>query len=388
MYFIFRPIAAKDTWPWEFPTGSSSPWWNGLMSGVDTESTPGFAISGEIKSQELSILANEDFFNPPVPEGNGGIGIIVCSPPGRYGDGVTVNSILAAQASGSASVVGGIPLIMAGGINFEQAAGPEKLGKKFYGPRSRIDVFGLLDTDDHSYAGIRGRANGIYGNLYFEVGDTVIKDFDEDWNNKVSEAFAIWRQGNTDVTFGRQHYLEGPANNNPLGSLFSFFTFDGIRIHHQASRLSADLAWIDSFKDRIVESDEGAGWLGRLRTPVGGGHVGVTVFNEHGAGTGHSLDLSYPLLPGDLDLYAELGDDPLGRHLETWGLYFPKLYQTAGLDIFVEYAKRRNYDSVLSIMAYQEIKNDWTAVFTAKKASGEDFEVGIGAIKRFGTLID
>jgi len=327
-----------------------------------------------IKEENLpsQSTVSEDFFARPTT--------------GQLVVGVRSGGIL---ADGSSREFSPLTLIAAApnALSFSTPQGPAKLGKRFYGPRSQTDIFGLL-YEGGSLAGLRTRASGVYGNLYLEVGGQATNEFGVGWEINLSEAFALLRSSNTDLTIGRQHYLDGPANNNTLGSLFSYLTFDGVRLHHEGERVSLDLAWLDRYERSAIELPEGEGWLGRLSLPLAGGKVGVTGLHEPDVGTGCSFDCSLPAVPGVVDLYGEIGKDPRGQRLETWGIYFPKLYESSGFDLFIEYARRQEYDPVWSALAYIETCGDLTFLFAVRKTRGFDPEFAIGAFARFGKLGD
>ncbi len=360
--------------PFSFPTGTPTPWWSGMKPGTNVQSTPGTTVGTQFKQEKTSsgqLQTTKKAIDKPT---SASLEVVVESG--------------AATAGGNGSGPAGLMLLAAapgafGSLDTQPAMA---FGRRFYGPRSQLHVFGLLYTGG-SFAGARAQASGIWGaSLYLELGGQTMTDFKGDWQTTLSEGFGLWRHDWGDLTAGRQHYLQGPVNNSTLGSLFSYATFDGVLLHCEGADLSADLAWVDSYDREIVKRGEGSGALGRLSAGLFGGQVGVNCFHESGQGTGVSVDIAYPLVPGQLDLYAEFGDDPWGQHLATWGAYFPSLYQTVGLDLFIEHAERSGCDAMWSVSAYQEMRHEWTGVFSARRLQGDEWEAGVGAFKRFGSL--
>jgi hypothetical protein len=69
--------------------------------------------------------------------------------------------------------------------------------------------------------------------------------------------------------------------------------------------------------------------------------------------------------------------------VQTWGFYFPGLYQRYDLDLFAEYAKRGDAPEVWSLNAYRDFRHDWTAFMTVQAGPEQDTILGLGAIKRF-----
>ncbi len=370
-------LPLSGSFPFNFPTGTPTPWWSGIEPGTTTQSTPGTTVGTAFKEEKVSsgqLGAATEALVAPI---TGKLDVIV--------EGVMPGASAGANRSGAA----GLMLLAAVPGAFGSSLNPQPgtvFGRAFYGPRTQVDLFGLLYTGG-SFAGLRTRASGIWGSsLYLELGGQSTTDFKGDWHTALSEGFGVWRAGQTDFIGGRQHYLEGPVNNSTLGSLFSYTTFDGARLHHKVGNLTVDLAWVDSYQRDIIEPGKGSGALTRVSMSLLGGQAGVTYFHENAVGTGVSADLTYPLVPGHVDLYAELGDDPWDQHLETWGTYFPNLYQTLGPDLFIEHAQRSGYDSLWSATAYQEMRHGWTGVFSARHIDGGDWEGAVGAFKRFGSL--
>ena len=360
--------------PFSFPTGTPTPWWFGVKPGTNVQSTPGTTVGTEFKQEKTSSGQLE-------------ITKKTIDKPTSASLEVVVESASATAATNSSGAAGLMLLAAAPGAFGALDTQPgTAFGRRFYGPRSPLDVFGLVYTGG-SFAGARARASGIWGdNLYLELGGQTVTEFGGDWHTTLSEGFGLWRHDWGDLTVGRQYYLQGPVNNSTLGSLFSYTSFDGVLLHCEGADLSADLAWVDSYDRDIVKRGEGIGALGRLGGALLAGQVGVNYFHESGQGTGVSVDIAYPLVPGQLDVYAEFGDDPWGQHLATWGAYFPSLYQTAGLDLFIEHAERNGYDAMWSVTAYQEMRRGWTGVFSGRRIQGDDWEAGVGAFKRFGSL--
>jgi len=365
MYFTFNPVTEGDTFPWSFPTGVPQPWWDGLQAGNNTQSTPGTSVGQSMREARVaSDLARMRTLAGQPTAGDFAIGV----------------QSLGLTPGASAANFGALEL----GAAIAGAEGFDRLGRRFYGPDTRVDVVGLIH-DGGSLVGSRTRVTGVYDDFYFELGGQVFSEFAGEWNTSVSEAMVWWRQDTTDIVAGRQHYLEGPVNNNSLGSLFDTITFDGVRIDSQQDGIDLSLAWLDRYDHNMVQAGEGRGWLGRVSSPVQGGQVGATVLYEGNVGTGCSFDFSYPVLPGKLDLYGEIGDDPWGQNMQTWGVYFPSLYRTSQIDLFVEYAWRDGYDSIWSALAYYDMANDWTGILDVTKVERDDPAFAVGVVKTFST---
>jgi len=375
MYFQYSPAAVEAEYPWEFPTGAARSWWFGIQPGINTVATPGTDIGVEMRDQRL---ASYDALRQ---------GIFDASTHGRLRVGV--ESIGFAPAGGVESSVGpwAAPLVWAlsGAAGDDETSGVGRLGKRFFGPRTQLDAYGIA-VSGGSLVGGRARMAAVYGPLYMELGGQMSTDFDGDCRGGISEAFAIWRNGPLDLTVGRQHYLEGPVNNSPLGAQFGYLTFDGVRARYQGRGFALDGMWIESYQRGLVKLGEGGGWLGRLSAPVLGGQVGVSVLSEDDADTGLSLDFSLPAVPHYLDVYGEFGEDPWHDQFGTWGIYSPWLFDRAGVDLFIEYARRDGYPDFVSAMAYKDISEDWLGLAGFCHTEGEDSELSVGVAWRFGSL--
>jgi len=364
-------------WPMAFPTGAPTPWWSAVQPGTNVQATPGTKVGTEFKQKTVSTGQQQATTVVLAPPSTGGLEVVVQGGPSARAIPPTRSNPVGLMLLAAA------PAAFGGSFADQPASA---FGRKFYGPRSQVDLFGLLYTGG-SYTGIRTRASGIWGdNLYIEIGGQATSEFEGDWHTQLSEGFGLWRHSQFDLVAGRQHYLESPVNNSTLGSLFSYTTFDGARLHHDSGTFTADLAWVDSYDREIVDRGEGRGALARVGGPLLGAQVGVNCFHENGEGTGVSADLAYPLIPGYLDVYGEFGDDPSHRHLETWGTYFPGMYQTLGLDLFIERAQRSGHGAMWSATAYQGMRNGWTGLCAARRIQGGNWEGAVGVFKRFGSL--
>jgi hypothetical protein len=265
---------------------------------------------------------------------------------------------------------------------FGQAPGlPDK--RTFFGPYTLADAFGYI-SDTGGTAGLRVHPHAVWGPVYLEVGATARLSKWYGDGVDITEAFAAYRDDWGDVTVGRQRFLEGPVNNSRLGSLLSYDTGDALRVQTHFGRLGVDAAYVHQMAP--ILGPTARGWYGRLEYPVLDGMAGVNLATNDNAGgdLGYSLDLGVPVVKGQLDLYGELGVDPFNRTLYTVGAYFPSLYQSQNIDLFIEYARREQLPSLGTLRLYKHFNDDVTAVFSLDQASGDSLHVGGGVIWRFG----
>jgi hypothetical protein len=249
---------------------------------------------------------------------------------------------------------------------------------------TQVDLVALA-SDDGALGGGWLRTSGIYEDYYAEVGLQALTDFDGDDDLRLSESFIVNRHGNTDITVGRQRWLQGPVNNSGLGSLFGVTHFDGLSVDGTGGALHATVAWVDEFSGWGDPPVRRSGWLGRVSGEVRGGLLGANLLLSHD-NLGWSIDASLPMFPGETDLYFELGKDPEGRELSTVGLYLPGLYRSSDIDLFVEYADRDGYDSVWSGAGYWEACEGWTGLAGVRITREGEAGFMLGVAKRFGSL--
>lgn len=370
MYFPFKPTVTSDTFPWSFPTGTPRPWWHGLKSGTSTQATPGTAVGQERQEQWSAVVSPIAEAGVPAPtSGRGKVHIVVQQ--------------AGVQAPAALSGVSGWHLATAAAALGASASEPEELfGRRFFGPYSDVDAYALA-TGGLDLAGMRLRLSGVSGDAYGRVGWQASHEFEGDLDLELDEAFLLLRRARGDLTVGRQRVLVGPVNNSNLGRLVGLGLVDGVRWHMPLGELiEVDLMWMDDFTP--LGEREGSAWYVRAQRPVGGGQVGVNWLEQAGAGSGLTCDVSWPAIPGTLDLYAEFGDDPHGAHLDTIGVYWPWLYQNSGLDVFMERSRRHGYPSTTSLLAYRGFEDDLDALGLVRRVAGGDWEFGLGVIKRFG----
>lgn len=362
----FGPGGRGAALPVEYGTGSFRPFWEGWASGVSTGATPGTNAGMQFREDNWGALVGNRRFIDSRAEA-GGIQVIVQQASGTVGAG--------------SPRLG--PLLLGAAALGQVQEGGEWLGRRFFAAAPRIDLIALA-YDGGSMAGGWLRSSAIYDSFYGEIGLETLGRLDGDgWGTRVSELFVADRIGVTDVIAGRQRYLEGPVMNSGLGALFGVTHFDGVCVQHRRADFAVNAAWVDAYAG-WGEAEEQRGWFSRLSAPAAGGSFGANLLYEAGAGDwGLSIDGSLPAIPGDLDLYAEVGEDPQGRGLCTIGAYLPCLYRAAGVDLFVEYADRDGFDAAISTTGYWQVGEGFTALAGARLPQDGDSEFALGAAWRF-----
>lgn len=347
--------------------------WSDLQTGTHTVTTPGTSAGRDFKT---GGFAAQKVVNDALPgtfgEEEGDLEVIVGS----------------ASAAGSASrpsplMIANLPRIADSVVaaTIHQTPSRELFGKRFYGPYINADAYGLWAEED-SIIGGRFRPSAVVGDFYLEVGANVFNDFDGGWDAQLSEAFALTRSDNSEITIGRQHFLEGPVNNSDLGSILGFDTIDAARIRRQLDdRWTIDFGIVLDYLPFSCRTTSGA--FLRTQNAVGPGMLGLNLVYDDEYDFGYGLDLAWPAIPGQLDVYGEYGNTSEKRAVSTLGVYFPGLYQSEDIDLFIERATRHGEADLWSLVAYQSVNDRLTGVFLLQKCGRDDPSFSIGGIVEF-----
>lgn len=360
-----------------FAGGEFAPFWIGLAPGMSQPNTPGGNAGFGF---QWSYLIMNELLRQSNPGGH--------HYPANLGDLAVDVSDAPKRARTNAVAMLDTMKRTAAASSLSFTAQPQEIpvntafGKRFFGPYIDTDAFGLWG-EGKSFAGVRARPHGVLDDWYIELGAMGLTEFEGDWDTFLSEAFAATRSDSGEITLGRQHYLEGPVNNSDLGTLLGFTTFDGARWKSPASsEFGVDIAYVNDYYP-FSGAWDAHGWVGRFTDTVAGMQLGANVVHDSMNGTGYSIDVSTSPVPLQLDLYGEFGTRPDGQHIETWGVYFPQLYQTNDIDLFVEYAERGNEPGVLSLAAYKEFDDRFVGLLNAHKEMGNDVSFSIGGLWSF-----
>lgn len=351
------------------------PWYNQLAEGDQVLTTPAqLAELGLLAAHLQDIL--QTLSDLTAPKGNG---LIIDLSSASAKASRSAAPVMASWGFAPPSAMLEVPPLTLGQLSPLET---RVLGKRVIGPDVKVDVFGLWgDGAGNSLAGMRVRPRAVWNSLYFEVGATGWTTGQDGWHTNLTEAFVMAQPRCGKLTLGRQHLLAGPVNNSPLGSLLRLDTVDAVRFQPQVGHWKLDVAYLsDFFPLRALDH---SGWYTRAQTNLGRAQIAANYLHQQTAGDGVSVDFSLPALEGKWDVYGEYGVDTYGNHLETWGSYFPSLYQTDDLDLFVEYARHAGAPSLLSAYAYKDFPHDWTGMVKLMHTNEDHLSAGLGLIKRF-----
>lgn len=159
---------------------------------------------------------------------------------------------------------------------------------------------------------------------------------------------------------GRQRFLSGPTQASLFGSLVrqgARDTMDAVRYSPNIGKgRQLDLAYLyDAFPRNLPYQVPGAqkGFYGRFGLQTSRGNLGVNLLHYSNLSVptkvGGSVDLALPVLPGQVELYGEIGRDPFRRGLTTFGMTFPGLYDRTDFDVYLEVASLRKWKTTAPI---------------------------------------
>jgi hypothetical protein len=247
------------------------------------------------------------------------------------------------------------------------------------------------ETEPYGFGSDKGEAVGsqarlrLFGRRTMGVVGGRFAYFNGDFHSDLSEAYLMHRSSRWGaLSVGRQHLYIGPANNSDLGKLVGFETTDAaLWSSPTGRRMRCQLGYL--WDSAPLQGDGFSGWFGRAQARMGAGMLGANLLTAHraGGGLGASVDLSFPLLPDRLDVYGEYGQDPFGRDLVTAGLYFPGVFQSAGVDTFLEYQARSGFDERLSLRLRKALGQRWLAFGYLAHELGGGVSSGLGVRYRW-----
>lgn len=161
--------------------------------------------------------------------------------------------------------------------------------------------------------------------------------------------------GNVSVWAGRRRFVAGPVFQNQVRSQLLADRYTGAGATLVRGDTTFDAAWLlDANPDAMGRQ---AGGLLAAKKTVAGGIFGAQVIRvpELAGGTGFTVNGAYPVAPGQLDLYGEFGRGPDSAALSTVGAYFPSLFQTSDIDLFLEFGHHQGVGRAFSAMASRDI---------------------------------
>jgi hypothetical protein len=276
------------------------------------------------------------------------------------------------------------------GVGAALALAADAKNLKFPLPTFSGQAFGFLADPD--LLGARARVDGyISGKTHYALEGNVLRILTGPTQRTASKPDSVFvvEQAVTDhltVFAGRNRFYEGPVFQDEVSSQLIADRYTGTGVTYRADGLKFDGAYLYDSNPNVHGAQHGA--LASVTARTGAGSLGVNYLNVSGAGynSGYTVHGTYPVVPGTLEVYAEAGKSPEKATLQTYGGYFPGLYQKTDLDLFVEYGSREGVGHALSFIVNKDIKKvlDLRAYASFRGKSG-DVKGGLAAIFKFSS---
>lgn len=204
---------------------------------------------------------------------------------------------------------------------------------------------------------------------------------------QVDSAYVAGTLGDAVVSIGRQRYADANGSLAKRGLWQASGLYDGVRIRQQVGNtLNLDVAYMMDASP--LTDDKSQGWIIRAQMEGLGGALGVNYFERDGAGAAFLLDASYPVISNMLTVYGEYGGDPEGNRLSMLGMYFPWLYDSHGIDLYLEHSSHEGQPAVTTATVYGGVSTDLKGIAKVTKEDGAPWEIEAGIVKTLGESSD
>lgn len=253
-------------------------------------------------------------------------------------------------------------------------------------PRVSGELYGT--SGQPSFLGGRGDMRGRIGNTLYRVEANAIKFVHRpvsDWVSRVGSVAVVerpvgdgWR-----LFAGRRRFYAGPVFADVLGTQLIADRYSGAGASYHRGRWGFEGAWLYDSNSEVQDAQRGA--LGSLTYRVAGGTFGVHVLQTSQIARGHGRTASFtlPLSPNQIDMYGEVGTGIDDATLQTYGLYFPGLYQRTDVDLFLEYGQHEGLGEAMSFTAVKQVRDDLEVRAYGKRVNDVTV-LGVAALWKFG----
>jgi ferric-dicitrate binding protein FerR (iron transport regulator) len=244
---------------------------------------------------------------------------------------------------------------------------------------------------DPNVVGGRGRIDGAFGRTRYHMESNVIRLLtgnNSDTFSRLDSVLYVEHPVGDSVNLfaGRRRFYEGPAFQNQALSQLIADRYTGAGATFKSGQFSLTGAYLyDSNPD--VRGAQ-AGGLGSAYVRGYGGVLGLHYLRVPKVrdGSGYSLSLTYPVLRNVVDFYGEVGRAADRTGIQTYGAYFPGLYQRTDLDLFLEYSSRESVGHTMSVIASRDLGPLFNVRAYAAFVDGtNDTRAGLAGIFRFST---
>ncbi len=256
-------------------------------------------------------------------------------------------------------------------------------------PRGEASAWAF--ANDPSIVGARGGLTGRVGNTRYRLESNAIRVLSGDnvrTNGKLDSVAVVEHTIGDSVTVfaGRDRFYGGPVFQNQVLSQLIADRYSALGATVRQGDATLKAAYLYDANPDVTGSQKGA--LASLSYKLGGGLVGINALRVPKLDNGYGLtgSLSYNIVPGQVDFYAELGRGPDKATLQTYGAYFPGLFQKTDVDLFVEYGEHTGLGRAVSLIAAKDVGRNLNVRAYANLEDGtRRTQVGAAAIFRIGS---
>jgi hypothetical protein len=223
--------------------------------------------------------------------------------------------------------------------------------KKYVRPDFTGNAFAF--SGDPSFAGARSIIHGRLGKSLYTVESNYLIVTGKKSSQKLDSVALIEHpiNDNWSAFAGRKRYQAGPVIRNLNSTQLIFERYTGAGVTYKNKKVNAEAAWL--YDSNPLGSGAERGATGHITTEIKGAVVSVNYLRSGSVkpGNGYTGSVSLPLVDKYLEGYAEVGKGVDGSKLETYGLYFPAIYQNYDVDLFLEYGSHVGIGSAISLCA-------------------------------------
>ena len=251
------------------------------------------------------------------------------------------------------------------------------------------EAFGFFNDPD--LIGGRARLDGYISDKthYALEGNAlrVLTGSNTGWDTKPDSVAVVEQTVSSGVTLfaGRRRFYDGPVFQDEVNSQLIADRYTGAGATFHTNGFKAEAAYL--YDDNPVVGGAQHGAMIAASRPLGSGIVGINYLNvpKIGDGTGITVDGTYPVIPGQLEAYAEVGRGPDKATLQTYGTYFPAVYQATDFDLFIEYGDHEHVGQALSVVLNRDIQKTLSLRGYVSLHDHNNTRAGAAAIFKFGT---
>lgn len=242
---------------------------------------------------------------------------------------------------------------------------------------------------DPAFLGIRGDLAGRLGDSTYAYEANVLMylhDPETKPLGRFGSVLYLERRFNENLKIfaGRRKFYEGPVFSDAIDTQLIANRFSSVGARYDQKPFSAEVAYLYDANRYVSSAQSGA--LASVYVKLYGGLLGGHLLEADdvpGGGHGRTVSLSMPLIRGFLDGYGEFGTHVDGTTNETVGAYLPGFFQKTGIDVFFEYARKRDIAQAYSVTALYQIPSSNASLRGSLDWIDGDLRAGAGVSFKF-----